>query len=79
MDNLDRLIAQLKGENKRLEAELQQVRIAIAALRGANANGYRATLAARMPSRMSAAARKRIANAQKKRWAAWRRKHKKGA
>jgi hypothetical protein len=76
MDKLDRLIAQLKGENKRLEAELQQVRIAIAALRAANANGHRAT---KMPSRMSAAARRRIASAQKKRWAAWRRKHKKGA
>jgi hypothetical protein len=64
MDNLDRLIAQLKAENKKLNQQLQSVRMAVSALEGASYNGNRR-------GRLSASARRRIAAAQKKRWAKW--------
>jgi hypothetical protein len=71
MDKLHQAIAALKAENKRLEQELRKVRSAIAALQGANKNGRGIT--ARLPGRtMSDAARRRIAAAQKARWAKWR-------
>jgi hypothetical protein len=72
MDNLDRLITQLKAENKKLNQQLQCVRIAISALQGASSNGHRR-------GRLSASARKRIAAAQKARWARWRAKKSKAA
>ena len=66
MDTLDRLIAQLKAENKRLNVELQQVRLAVAALRGATSNGHRGRSASVKPSRkISVAGRRRIVDAQK--------------
>jgi hypothetical protein len=71
MDKLDQAIAALKAENKRLEQELNRVRAAIAALQGASNNGRGIT--ARLSGRtISASARKRIAAAQKARWAKWR-------
>ena len=73
MDKLDQAIAALKIESKRLEGELKNVRNAIAALQGASNNGRGITPS--LPGRtMSAAARTRIAAAQKARWAKWRRK-----
>ena len=70
MDRLDQAIAALKAETKRLEQELTQVRAAIAALQGASNDGRGIT--ARLSRKLSAAARKRIAAAQKARWAKWR-------
>jgi hypothetical protein len=71
MDKLDQAITALKAENKRLEKQLNQVRGAITALQGISNNGRRvtATLSGRT---MSASARRRIAAAQKARWAKWR-------
>ena len=65
MQNLNRVIAGLQSENRRLESELARVRGALAALRGLSGKGI--TLAPRR--RLSAAARKRIADAQRARWA----------
>ena len=61
MDKLDKAIALLKAENRRLEKELKAVRAAIALLQRDTSNGHR--------RRMSAAARRRIAAAQTERWA----------
>lgn len=71
MARLAQAISALKAENKRLLRELNQVRAAIAALQSASNNGRGIT--ARLSSRtLSASARKRIAAAQKARWAKWR-------
>jgi len=77
--NISRLVTELKSERDRIER-------AIAAIEGLNSTGRRR--AGRPPGsitsepkkrgrrRMSAAARKRISEIQKKRWAAWRKKRK---
>ena len=65
MQNLNRVIADLQSENRRLESELARVRGALAALRGLS--GKTITLTPRR--RLSVAARKRIADAQRARWA----------
>ena len=71
MDRLAQAMAALKAEKKRLEQELKQVRAAIAALQGASNNGRGIT--ARLSGRkLSGSARRRIAAAQKARWAKWR-------
>jgi hypothetical protein len=76
MDKLDQAIAALKAENKRLVQQLNQVRAAIAALRGITNNGRE--MKARLSGRtMSASGRKRIAAAQKAHWAEWRAAQKK--
>lgn len=73
MDKLDQAIVALKAEGKRLEQELKQVRSAITALQGASNNGI-----ARLSGRtLSASTRRRIAAAQKARWAKWRAQRKK--
>jgi hypothetical protein len=74
MENLNQIISDLESENKRLEKELQRVRGAIAVLRRLNGvtKGSVATL--RPKRHLSAAARKRIAQAQKERWAKWKAK-----
>jgi hypothetical protein len=71
MDRLAEAISALKAENKRLEQELRQVRAAIAALQGASNNGSSMTTR-RSGRKLSASARRRIAAAQKTRWAKWR-------
>jgi predicted nucleic acid-binding Zn-ribbon protein len=73
MDRLDQAITGLKVEYKRLEKELNQVRAAITALQGASKNSRGSTITAGRSGRtISAAARRRIAAAQKARWAKWR-------
>jgi hypothetical protein len=64
--HLQRAITELTTKRKALAAELAKVTLAIQALRG------RATSA----RRLSASARKRIADAQKARWRKWRARHK---
>jgi hypothetical protein len=74
MEKLDRVISDLKMEDRRLGLELKRVRRALAELRHvgtANGNGRGAP---RTRRRMSAAARKRIADAQRARWAKFRAK-----
>jgi hypothetical protein len=75
MEKLDRVITALKMEDRRLGMELKRVRRALAVLRHlgtANGHGRIAGLGPRR--RLSAAARKRIAEAQRARWAKYRAK-----
>lgn len=74
MDNLNQIISDLQSENKRLEAELKRVRGAIAVLRKLNGTGKASVTMLRPRRQLSVAARKRIAQAQKIRWAKWKAK-----
>ena len=73
MDNLSQIISNLQSEDKRLEKELKRVRGAISVLRRLN-NGVGAKGGKMGTRRLSAAARKRIADAQRQRWAKWKAK-----
>src|SRR3954447_5920365 len=73
MDNLNQIISDLQSENKRLEGELKRVRGAIAVLRKLG-GGKGAVVGFRAKRQLSVAARKRIAQAQKIRWAKWKAK-----
>ena len=72
MPNLVKVLAALTKEQKRLQGELHNVDAAITALRGVNGGGRNVSSIARRQRRLSAAARKRIAAAQKARWARFR-------
>ena len=74
MDNLSQIISDLESENKRLENELKSVRGAIAVLRKLGGGAKGATGGFRAKRQLSVAARKRIAQAQKIRWAKWKAK-----
>jgi hypothetical protein len=77
MPNLDQIITDLQSENKRLVGELKRVQGALTVLRRLNVtgNGIRATVTKLgRRRRLSAAARKRIADAQRARWAKWKAK-----
>jgi len=69
MANLSRVLHELEREQKRVEGELQQINNAITALKGLGSNGHRGSGTGRR--NLSPAARKRIAQAQKARWAKW--------
>jgi hypothetical protein len=72
MQNLSRVIHDLQQESKRLRSQLTGIEGAIAALKGLTTkNG-----ATRTARTMSAAARKRIAAAQRARWAKWKKANK---
>jgi len=79
MPNLAKVLAALTKEHKRLQGELQNVDAAITALRGVNGGGRGLSSVARTQRRLSVAARKRIANAQKARWARFRAQRKAAA
>ena len=68
--NLGTLVTQLRRERARVARELERLDSALAALNGGSRKTVKRVL--------SASARKRIAAAQKKRWAAWKAKQKKG-
>ncbi|HEY1263570.1 MAG TPA: hypothetical protein VGF06_08605 [Terriglobales bacterium] len=72
MDNLKQIITNLQVEDKRLQSELKRVRGALLVLR--RLNGSAAVSGARPRRRLSAAARKKIADAQRARWAKWKAK-----
>lgn len=72
MPNLVQVLTALVKEQKRLQGKLQSVDAAIAALRGMNAGGRNLASIARPRRQLSVAARKRIAAAQKARWAKFR-------
>lgn len=74
MDNLSQIISDLQSENRRLEGELKRVRGAIAVLRKLNGGAKGPIVGFRAKRQLSAAARKRIAQAQKIRWAKWKAK-----
>ena len=67
MPNLDKVVKSLMSEQRVLQSKLNQVEAAISALRGMGHNGRSAGI---RPKRiLSVAARRRIAAAQRARWA----------
>jgi len=77
MSNLSQIVNHLEVQRKQAQAELNRLDAAIAALRGIGGKGK---LGSGGPRRvLSVAARKRIAAAQRIRWAAWKANKKKQA
>lgn len=67
MPNLDKVVKSLVSEQRSLQSKLSHVETAISALRGISQNGRSAGV---RPKRvLSVAARRRIAAAQRARWA----------
>ena len=82
MRSLSQIADELEEQRGKVQRELDRLNTAIGALRGANTlNGSKPLGAASPKPRrtMSAAARKKIAAAQRARWAAWKAKQKKAA
>lgn len=77
MPNLDKVVKSLMSEQKTLQSKLSQVEAAIAALRGMSHNGRSA--GARPKRVLSVAARRRIAAAQRARWAKYKQQKKAAA
>jgi hypothetical protein len=74
MTNLTGVIRQLQKERQRVHGEMKQLDAALAALGSLGDVGGKAAKGIRVPKKrspMSAAARKRIAAAQRSRWAKW--------
>ena len=77
MPNLDKVVKSLLSEQKTLQGRLSQVDAAIAALRGMGQSGRNPVL---RPKRvLSIAARRRIAAAQRARWAKYKQQKKAAA
>jgi hypothetical protein len=77
MPNLDKVVRSLVSEQRTLQSKLNQVESAIAALRGMSQNGRSAVT---RPKRvLSVAARRRIAAAQRARWAKYKQQKKAAA
>ncbi len=72
MPNLVQVLSALMKEQKQLQGKLQSVDAAIAALRGMNGGGRNLASIARPRRQLSVAARRRIAAAQRARWAKFR-------
>jgi hypothetical protein len=73
MPNLTKVVRQLKKERERVQGEMGRLNAALAAL-GSLGNLAGESMGIRVPKgrrTMSAAARKRIAAAQRARWAKW--------
>jgi hypothetical protein len=78
MTNLVGVLKQLQVQRNAIEEQLSRINKAVEALRGMGKNGV-GRAATRSTRVMSAAARKRIAAAQKARWAKWRAANKKAS
>jgi len=78
MANLSQLVIDLEGQRKQAKNDLDRLDAAIATLRKLS-GGSTSSGAGRGRRRLSAAARKRIADAQKARWAKWKQQHKRAA
>ena len=76
MPNLSKTVNELRSERNRLAKELDQLDEAISVLSGLGKGGGGRRGGKR---RLSTAARKRIADAQKARWAKWKAKQQKRA
>ncbi len=79
MTNLTGVVRQLQKERQRVHGEMERLNAALAALGslgefGGKSKGYRAPKARRP---MSAAGRKKIAAAQRARWAKWKKQQNK--
>lgn len=72
MPNLVQVMTALVKEQRRLQDKLQSVDAAISALRGMSGGGRNVSSMTRPRRHLSVAARKRIAAAQKARWAKFR-------
>jgi hypothetical protein len=82
MSNLSQILNQLQTQRRQVQGELSRLDSAINALQGlntSNGSGKNSNGAARPRRIMSPAARKKIASAQRARWAAWKAKQKKAA
>jgi hypothetical protein len=77
MPNLDKVVKSLMSEQKTLQSKLSQVEAAIAALRGLSHNGR--STGVRPKRVLSVAARRRIAAAQRARWAKYKQQKKAAA
>jgi hypothetical protein len=79
MTSISQILGELQAQRKQAETELGRIDAAISALQGlgGKSDGSRAGGPRRRV--MSAAARKRIADAQRARWAKWKAKQKKAA
>jgi len=75
MAKLSGLVAELRTERDRAQKEVDRMNAALAALRGLGhaSGGSSLSRASKKRKPMSAAARKRIAPAQRERWAKWKR------
>ena len=76
MANLSQVVSQLHKERKRVQLDLTRLDDAIQAL-SSNGSGANRNTSSRPHRSMSVAARKRIADAQRARWAKWKAKQKK--
>jgi hypothetical protein len=77
MPNMDKVVKSLLSEQRSLQGRLNQIQAAIAALRGVGQNGRGAGL---RPKRvLSISARRRIAAAQRARWAKYKQQKKAAA
>jgi len=72
MTNLSSVVSQLRDERTQVQGQLERLDQAISLLGNLN-NGSRSTRGG--TRNMSAASRKRIADAQKARWAKWHQQH----
>ncbi len=79
MANLSKLVNHLRDERGRVAKELERLDEAIALLGKLDGRGARGRGRTGVKRRLSAAARRRIAQAQKERWAKWKQQQKKGA
>lgn len=77
MPNLTQVVNDLEVQRKQVKSDLDRLDAAIATLRGLRAPGNGA--ARRGRRRLSPAARKRIADAQRLRWAKWKQQQKRAA
>ena len=68
--NLTRILNKMRVERSQLQKEVDRLDETLTVLESLSSRGRR-----RKPRRISAAARRRIAAAQKARWAKWRAKH----
>jgi hypothetical protein len=69
---VDRILRDLQQQRQRAQAELNRLESAIAALEGGTGRARGRAKGRGGPRQMSAAARKRIAEAQRARWERWR-------
>jgi len=77
MGNLADVVRQLQDQKATIEGQLSKVNAAVVALHNLSGKGIARQSSGGRPARfMSAGARKRIAAAQKARWAKWRKQQK---
>jgi hypothetical protein len=79
MSNLKQVINQLHTERKKVQHELSRLDAAISALGHNNGSGAIRSFSSRPRRTLSASARKRIAAAQRARWAKWKADQKKAS